>query len=117
MGRALFVRCIGRDRAELQAVALEAHVALHPGVVQRGRILPTRQYVQVLGVVHDMEPLAELVAQTLDVAAGENPSSQIPVIELAVDDDLPWRRQYLHVQVLGFGGVREPAGTSGRDQQ
>ena len=74
MGRALLARPVGRDRAELQAVALEAHVALHPGVVERGRVLPARQHVQVLGVVHHVEPLAVLVAQILDVAAGENPS-------------------------------------------
>ena len=106
MGRALFARRIGRDGAELQAVARESHVAFHPGVVERGRILPARQHVQVLAVVHRVEPLTVLVAQVLGVAAGENPSGQVPVIELAVDDHLPRRGQDADADVFGFRGER-----------
>ena len=45
MGHQLLARRVGRDGAELQAVALEAHVALHTRVVEWGRILPSRQHV------------------------------------------------------------------------
>ena len=62
-----------------------------------------------------MEPLAVLIAEVLDVAGGENPSGQIPVIELAVDGDLARRGQGLDVEILGFGGVGEPSGISGGD--
>lgn len=69
------------------------------------------------GVIHGVEPHAVLVAQVFDVAASENPARQIPVVELAVDDHLPRRRQELHPQVLGLGGEGDTAATDGREQQ
>ncbi len=117
VGRAFLARRIGRDGAELQAVSLKAKVAFGAWVVERRGVDPARQRVQVVAVVHDVEPHAVLVAQVFGVAAGENPTGQVPVIELAVNDHLPRRGQHLHAQVLGFGGEREPAGANGRDQQ
>ena len=98
------------DDAHLQAVALKAHVAGRDArVVERGRIVPAGEQVQVLGVVHGVEPDAHFVACRLDVAANQDAARQIPIVRAAVDRDLSRRRQDLHAQVFGFGGVADSA--------
>jgi hypothetical protein len=71
----------------LQAVAVETMAAKSLGVVEGRRILPAGEQIDVVGIMHGMKPEGILVAQVLNIAAGEDTAAQVPVVGFAVHND------------------------------
>lgn len=74
-------------------------------VVQGRGIDPARQEVEILGVIHRMEPHRVLVPQMLHIAAGKEAAGEIPIVNLAIRHDLAGCREYPQPPVLGFSGA------------
>ena len=106
------------DDAELQAIPLETVIARGlAGVVERSRIAEASQDIEILGIVHGMDPDAVLVALVLDVATGKEAAREVPVADLAVHRHGTRRRQDLDAQVLGFRRRCRPGCTQTETRQ
>ena len=105
---------------QLQAVAREALVAGdRAGMAHRRLVDPARQDVEVVRVIHGVNPDRHLVAQVFRVTADEDPAGEIPVFGLAVDGDLARDGQDADPEVFGFGGTGAgcPDGRGNEDQK
>ena len=114
VGDGLPGRALGSDKTHLQAVALEAVTAgERAGVVHRRVVDPAGEQVEPLRVVHGVDPGAELVALLLGIAADEQATREVPVIDPAVDRHAAGGGQHPDAQVLGLGGVGGRRGKQG----
>ena len=100
------------DDAELETVASKAVVGDGlAGVIQGRFVVPSRQDVEIVRVVHGVDPRCHRVPPVLHVATGEHARREVPVVRFAIDDDFSRRRQDSNAEILGFGGGQ------GRDPQ
>ena len=104
-----------RDDAKLQAIPVETHARQGlPRVVHGRFVAPAGQDVQVLPVIHGVNPDGHPLALILHVAAGEDAAGEVPVAGLAVDCHLAGGRQDGNAVVLGLRG-RGRTGPEDRD--
>ena len=96
------------DDPQLQAVTVPAVVAGdQPGMAQGRFVEPSCEHVEVLGVVHRVDPHPHLIAEVFDVAADEDAAGEIPVVYLTVDRHARRGGQDADIEVFGLSGSRD----------